>query len=83
MLQASQELRTAWNQGLTADCDVVLGVSVTRLESAAIFLDSKRHILAHLFAGNQQPQICKPLVDDSIYFALNCRRLKLRRTIIT
>jgi len=44
MLQLSQEVRTAWNQGLTADCDVVLGVSVTRLESAAILLHADLEI---------------------------------------
>lgn len=32
LIAAVERLREAWNQGLAADCDVVLGVSVTRLE---------------------------------------------------
>ena len=39
MFELAGHMRTAWNQGLAEDCDVVVGVSVTRLESEAILIN--------------------------------------------
>src|SRR5262249_7043600 len=38
MFELAGHMQTAWKQGLAEDCDIVLGVSVTRLESEAILL---------------------------------------------
>jgi hypothetical protein len=38
MYELAGHMRAAWNRGLSEDCDVVLGISVTRLESEAILI---------------------------------------------
>ncbi|MGB5809161.1 MAG: patatin-like phospholipase family protein [Polyangiales bacterium] len=39
LLQAVDEVRRAWHEGLPEDCDVVLGISATRLESYPVELN--------------------------------------------